>query len=94
MRDERRAGLLADSLEDVEHPGRELACDEVTEERARERRPFGRFENDGAARGEPGRRLPCREHEWRVPRRDHRGGPDGIRWTRFQVLFECQSRSS
>ena len=44
---------------------------EVGEQRARERRPLGGLQDDGAARRERGRGLPGREHERRVPRRDH-----------------------
>ncbi len=46
---------------------------EVGEQRARQRRPLGGLEDDGAARRERRRRLPRREHERRVPRCDHDG---------------------
>ena len=78
VRDERGAGLLADPLDDVEDAGREAGLGgQVGEDRARERRPLGRLQDDGAAGGERGRRLPGREHEGRVPRRDDRGRAGG-----------------
>src|SRR5262249_40322475 len=66
VRDERRAGLLSDPLDDVEHAGREAGLGrEVGEQRGRERRPLCRLEDDGAAGGQGRRRLPRREHEGR-----------------------------
>ena len=47
VRDERGAGLLADPLHDVEDAGRQPGLDgQVGEQRARERRPLGRLEDD------------------------------------------------
>ena len=69
---ERGPGLLADSLDDVEDAGRDLRLrGQVGEERAGERCPLGRLEDDRAARRERRRRLPGGEHERRIPRRDH-----------------------
>ena len=72
MTRECRANFLADALDDVEDSGREAGLrDEVAEERARERRPFGGLQHDGRASRQRRCRLPCRQHERRVPRRDH-----------------------
>ena len=72
----RRADLLADPLHDVEDAGRDTRLgDEVAEERARERRPLRRLQHDGATGGERRSGLPRREHERRVPGRDHDCGP-------------------
>jgi hypothetical protein len=53
MRHERRAGLLADALHDVEHAGRQAGlAGELGEQRGAERRPLGGLEDDGGARGQ------------------------------------------
>ena len=82
---ERRAGLLADALHDVEDAGRQAGLDrEVGEQRARQRRPLGRLQHDRGARRQRRRGLPRREHERRVPRRDHGGRAAGMRSTRLR----------
>ncbi len=49
--DERRADLLADALDEVEHAGREPGLDrQVGEQRARQRRPLGRLEDHRCCR--------------------------------------------
>ena len=71
---ERGADLLANALYEIEDARREARpVDEIEEQGARQRRPLGGLEHDGAAGGERGRALPRREHERRVPRGDHDG---------------------
>ena len=78
MRDERGAGLLPHPLDDVEDARRKVCfCEEVGQERARERRPLGWFEDHGAARREGRRGLPGGEHKRGVPRCDHGRRPRG-----------------
>ncbi len=78
------AHLLAEALDQVEHPRRKpRLVDEVHQERAAERRPLGGLQDNGVARGEGRRALPRREHERGVPRRDHdrrarRHAQDGV----------------
>ncbi|MEY9415845.1 hypothetical protein ABIF69_002287 [Bradyrhizobium japonicum] len=56
----------------VEHAvGNTGFLDEPCQNRGRHRRPLGRLVHDGAARGQRRSDLPGREHERRVPRRDH-----------------------
>ena len=70
--DERRAGLLADPLHDVEDAGREAGLGgQVGQQRARQRRPLGRLQHHRAAGRQRRGRLPGREHERGVPGRDH-----------------------
>ena len=76
VRDERRADLLPDPLDDVEHARREAGLvDEVGEQRAGQRRPLCGLQHHRRPGGEGGRGLPGREHERRVPGRDHDGRP-------------------
>ena len=68
----------------LKHAGREPGLGrQVGQQRARQRRPLGRLQDDGAAGGQRRRGLPGREHERRVPGRDHDGRAAGMRITRF-----------
>ncbi len=70
--------LVAESLDEVEDARGEAGLvDEVHQQRTAERRPLGRLQDDGVARGEGRRALPRREHERRVPGRDDDGRARG-----------------
>ena len=96
MGDERRAGLLADALDDVEDAGRE----------ARPRRPASASSEHDSGDHSAGLSTTVQPAAsagavFQVESMNGAfhgvitaAGPAGIRWTRFQVPFERQSRSS
>ena len=76
---QRRAGLGAEALHDVEHARRQTCGrGDVGEQRRRERRPLRRLGDDGVAGGQRGGDAPRREHQRGVPRRDDRGDAGGV----------------
>ena len=74
VRRERRAGLGAETLHDVEHAvGQAGVAGDVREQARGQRRPLRRLGHHRVARGQGGRDPPGGQHQRRVPRRDHRG---------------------
>ena len=96
VRDERGTDLLPDPLHDVEDAGRQPRLrDEVAEQRARQRRPFGGLEHHRASR----RRAPVRVFHVESMNGAFHGvittaGPLGMRMTRLAVPFDDHTRSS
>ena len=79
MLDEGVARLLAEPVDEVEHPLRQPGVlEDPRPEARRQRRELGRLEHDRAAGGERGRQLPALEHERRVPRGDEPGDADRL----------------
>ena len=79
MRRQRRAGGLAEAVDDVEDARRQLGLARGPgEQRRGERRPLGGLEDDRVARGQRRRDAPGRQHERRVPGHDHPGNADGL----------------
>ena len=71
MRDQRRARVLAEAGDDVEHAGREAGLlDQLGELERRGRRLLGRLDDHAAAGGQRRRELPAHQQHRRVPRRD------------------------
>ena len=74
MGDERRTGLLADAVDDVEHARREPGLlHDLGQQAADSGDQLGRLDHDRAPGGEARRELPGREHERHVPRGDQAG---------------------
>ncbi len=96
MRDERRAGLLADPLDDVEDPGGNPGL-------VRSGRRAASSESGDHSAGLSTTVQPAASAGAVFQVESMNGafhgvitaaGPAGMRWTRFQVPFERQSRSS
>jgi hypothetical protein len=76
MRGQRRAGLAAQPLHDVEHAVRQPRVPgDVGQQAGGKRRPLGRLGHHRVPGRQRGRDPPGREHERGVPRRDDRGYP-------------------
>ncbi|MFK4646507.1 hypothetical protein ABIF96_005081 [Bradyrhizobium ottawaense] len=72
MLGQRLAGLFTKTVDGVEHAvGNAGLLDELRQDAGRDGRPFGRLVHDRAAGSEGRGDLPGREHERRIPRRDH-----------------------
>ena len=72
MLGQRLAGFLADAVHGVEHAvGHAGLLHQLRQQVGGDRRPFRRLVHDRAAGGQRRGDLPGREHERRVPRRDH-----------------------
>ena len=78
VRRQRRAGLLAQALDDVEDTvGQPGLAGDVGQQAGGQRRPLRRLGHHRVPGRERGRDPPGRQHERGVPRRDHRGDPGG-----------------
>ena len=78
MRRQRRAGLVAQALDDVEDAvGQPGLAGDVGQQAGGQRRPLRRLGHHRVPGRERGRDPPGRQHERGVPRRDHRGDPGG-----------------
>ena len=78
VRRQRRAGLAAQALDDVEHAVRQTGvAGDVGQQAGGQRRPLRRLGHHRVPGRERGRDPPGRQHERGVPRRDHRGDPGG-----------------
>src|SRR5262245_8329233 len=76
---QRRAGGLAEALDDVEHARRDLRLGEhLGQQRRGQRRPLGGLEYDGVAGRERGSDPPRGEHQRRVPGHDQPGHADRL----------------
>ncbi len=79
MLHERVAGILAESVDEVEDAlGQPCLLEDARPQRGRERRELGRLEHDRVACRERGTELPRLEHERRVPGRDEPGDADRL----------------
>src|SRR6266511_4215626 len=79
MLDERRPDLGPETVDDVQHTGREELLAEATEERRGQRRVFGRLQNGGVAAEDRGKHLPRVVRQRRVEGDDQRSDPDRAR---------------
>ena len=96
MGDERGAGLLPDALDDVEDAGREArprAASSASSEHASGDHSAGLSTTVQPA-ASAGAVFQVESMNGAFHGVITAAGPDGMRWTRFQVPFERQSRSS
>ena len=85
---------LADALNGIQHSRRQAGfVTRLGQQRGRERAPFGRFVNDGAACRKGWGDLPRRQHEGRIPRRDGAYRTDGLANRVVHVLRGRQGQS-
>ena len=95
MRDERRADLLADPLDDVEHargsPASSARSASTEQESGDHSAGFSTTVQPAASAGAV---FQVESMNGAFHGVITTAGPEGIRWTRFQVPFERQSRSS
>ena len=70
-------GFLAKPVHEIPDAGRQAGLGRnLHQDACRHRRQFSRLVNHRAACSQCRRNLPCRQHEWRVPRCDHTDRPD------------------
>jgi ParB family chromosome partitioning protein len=70
IRGQRLAGLQAESVDDVEHAGRQQVLHQFREHQQRHRRLFRRLDHDRVARRQCRREFPSRHQNRKIPRND------------------------
>ena len=88
------AGLPAQSLNAVEHAGRQpcLMCD-FRKQHGRVGRPFSRLVHNSAAGCQGRRNFPCRQHKRRVPGSDNTDRADGLALREIDVPLRWERQS-